>query len=366
MEQLKHILTVHARRYPEMRPQDAVKLLYQRRFGPGHLVQDPSAALQRLRDEWALTPADPTAPLLENIGNGLVRVMLPAWSEEEYPAEALNDDFVRSARIHTGSLDDFSNDITFLRELTVQGILPFSVGELDSYLKQYTAAGRGVVSHSEEYRQAYCPAYRVVHKDCISISPAAVISKEIARRKSQNRPLLVAIDGRCASGKTTLAAQLQSLCSCAVVHMDDFFLRPEQRSQKRYDTPGENVDHERFLQEVLLPLYHGSTAQYRPFDCAAQRLSDPVQVQPLPVVVVEGSYSCHRDLFPYYDLTVFLSVPPEVQMERIVKREGTEYAKVFREQWIPLEEAYFAHRDLDLICDFSFPCGSAAPPAEDS
>ena len=38
--------------------------------------------------------------------------------------------------------------------------------------------------------------------------------------------ILVAIDGRCGSGKTTLAAALQEMLQCPVVHMDDFFLRP--------------------------------------------------------------------------------------------------------------------------------------------
>ncbi len=35
--------------------------------------------------------------------------------------------------------------------------------------------------------------------------------------------VLVAIDGRCAAGKTTLAASLQAQLECNVFHMDDFF-----------------------------------------------------------------------------------------------------------------------------------------------
>lgn len=65
--------------------------------------------------------------------------------------------------------------------------------------------------------------------------------------------VLVAIDGRCGAGKTTLAARLQAELPCRVFHMDDFFLQPYQRTPERLQAPGENVDHERFLQEVLLP-----------------------------------------------------------------------------------------------------------------
>ena len=42
--------------------------------------------------------------------------------------------------------------------------------------------------------------------------------------------VIAAIDGRCGAGKSTLAAQLQAQLSCRVFHMDDFFLRPEQRT----------------------------------------------------------------------------------------------------------------------------------------
>ena len=36
--------------------------------------------------------------------------------------------------------------------------------------------------------------------------------------------------------------------------MDDFFLRPEQRTEERLKEVGGNVDRERFLEEVARPL----------------------------------------------------------------------------------------------------------------
>ena len=73
------------------------------------------------------------------------------------------------------------------------------------------------------------------------------ILQEIDALLPQHQPVLIAIDGRCASGKTTLAALLQQAIGCNVVHMDHFFLQPHQRSSQRYAQPGENIDHERFL-----------------------------------------------------------------------------------------------------------------------
>lgn len=353
MNELTRILTFHAAKYPSMLPQDAVKLLYQNEFGPGHLIADPDAALARLTEEYSLIRRDPAEALLEEIGNGLVRVMLAALDTAMFSLDELNEAFCRSAKLHTGSMDSFLQKLDLLRELTRQGIFSFSEQELDVYLKEYRSSGCPPVSHSQAYRTAYRPAYRVVSRSCLP--PAPVILHAIGQCPAPpNRPLLVAIDGRCASGKTSLTAQLQQTLGCGVVHMDDFFLRPEQRTRERYDTPGENVDHERFLEEVLLPLSRGQDAQYRPFDCSTQQLADPVCLERTPVILVEGSFSCHRSLVPYYDLTVFLSVSPEEQMKRIIAREGPAYAEVFRTKWIPLEERYFSAYELERSCTLSF------------
>ena len=81
------------------------------------------------------------------------------------------------------------------------------------------------------------------------------ITERIASAPETGKTYLVAIDGRCASGKTTLAALLQKqIQDCYVVHMDHFFLREEQRTKERLETPGGNVDHERVLADVLQPL----------------------------------------------------------------------------------------------------------------
>lgn len=163
--------------------------------------------------------------------------------------------------------------------------------------------------------------------------------------------VIVAIDGRCGSGKTTLAAKLQKHLHCSVFHMDDFFLRPEQRTEARFATPGENVDHERFLEEVLLPLQNTQAVTYRPFSCAQQQLGEPVTTEPNRLAIVEGAYACHPDLWAHYDLRVFLTIDPETQMSRIEARSGPEKAQQFRDRWIPFEEKYFKAFDVQTRCD---------------
>ncbi|MDE6594479.1 MAG: uridine kinase [Oscillospiraceae bacterium] len=168
----------------------------------------------------------------------------------------------------------------------------------------------------------------------------------------KNKPLIIGIDGRCAAGKTTLAADLKAETGCAVFHMDDFFLRPEQRTEERLQTAGENVDHERFLEEVLLPLKSGKNPiVYRHYDCQKQALCGEISMQTAAVNIVEGSYSLHPSLWEFYDLRIFLTVAPEEQMQRIIIRNGREKAEVFRERWIPLEEKYFSAFDIENRCD---------------
>ncbi len=115
------------------------------------------------------------------------------------------------------------------------------------------------------------------------------------------RPVLLAIDGRCGAGKSTLARALGEKAGAAVVHMDDFFLRPEQRTPERFAEPGGNVDRERVLEEVLAPLRENRPAVYRPYDAHKPAMLEPVHLEPSPVTIIEGSYSCHPALWNYYD-----------------------------------------------------------------
>ena len=156
--------------------------------------------------------------------------------------------------------------------------------------------------------------------------------------------LIVAIAGKCTSGKTTLAAQLSECYDCNVFHMDDFFLRPEQRTPERYAEVGGNVDYERFETEVLQPLKTGLPFSYRPFDCRALTLSAPVHVVPKKLNIVEGSYSHHPYFGDPYDLKIRLSVTPELQRQRILQRPAHLHKRFF-EEWIPMENCYFEALD---------------------
>ena len=170
----------------------------------------------------------------------------------------------------------------------------------------------------------------------------SLLKKHIDGRLASGKQVVVAIDGSCTSGKTTLAAALEKEYDCNIFHMDDFFLRPEQRTPERFAQPGGNVDYERFREEVLEPLKTEMPFRYRPFDCSTFTLSEPVQVMPKQLNIVEGTYSHHPHFGDAYDLRIVLTVAPEIQRERIFRRPAFLHKRFF-EEWIPMEEMYFEH-----------------------
>ena len=168
-----------------------------------------------------------------------------------------------------------------------------------------------------------------------------MIREHAEKRLDNTFPFVIAIDGRAAAGKTTLASALQQKLQASVIHMDDFFLPMELRTRERFLEPGGNVHYERFREEVLPYLGKKEIFSYRVFDCACMDVHGEAQVAAGAFRIVEGSYSQHPLFGKYADLTIFCDVDSGEQMARIEKRNGTQMAEVFRTRWIPLEEAYF-------------------------
>ena len=172
-----------------------------------------------------------------------------------------------------------------------------------------------------------------------SIPDLSALLEELRTLPGEER--IIAIDGRCAAGKTTLAAELVEQLGGDVIHMDDFFLPPRLRTPERRSEPGGNVHYERFREEVLPKLGCGEAFSYQKFDCSRMALGEKILVKNDGFLFVEGAYSCHPVLGEYMHRKIFLDITPGKQAERIRKRNGEERLQDFQQLWIPLEEAYF-------------------------
>lgn len=169
---------------------------------------------------------------------------------------------------------------------------------------------------------------------------------------NENKGCIVAIDGRCGSGKTTLANKLAEHYDANLFQMDDFYLPFDMQTDQRLALPGGHMDHERFFIEVIDPLLAQMTIIYRAFDCQKQAYNQGKQIPPKRINIIEGSYAMHPDLSSVYDLKVFMSVNPDEQMKRIQQRSGDVKALRFKNLWIPMEEKYFEAFDIEAQCDF--------------
>ena len=166
------------------------------------------------------------------------------------------------------------------------------------------------------------------------------IMEKIVKLAKEHKRVVVAIDGRCASGKTTLAGRISRHTGASVVHIDDFFLPREARGDMTA-SHGANIDKDRLLSEVLIPLSRGEPVSYRAYSCRDGSYSD-VKLENTRITVIEGSYSMLPEFRKYYDLTIFIYISEDKQQKRLLAREGEERMSNFINLWIPAEERYLS------------------------
>ncbi len=340
------IAKAHWERYPAMEPQDFAKLAYQSEFGPAHLVQSPDKVLLSLMEERKAAGAEPIPP--EPIGNGLCRFHITQALSMLWELPLIGRMFTWTMARTEGTEAGLSEKLESLAALPVPGM-----GE---YLEGWRREGCPPVRHSEAFRNAYHPHYRVVRLDFARYLPSLVPLEKVAREKARRgRPALIGIDGRCGSGKTGFAALAAAalICSSDVVHMDDFYLPWADRAPNWQEIPAGNMHLERVRWEILTPDEKGEPTYYWPYDCAGDRLLDLVTLWE-PLRIVEGTYSLHPSLRKYYDFKVFLTCDKEEQTRRLRAREG-DYYPTFDRVWRTLEEKYFAacgtEKAADLVVD---------------
>ena len=339
------LLKEHFQRYPLLQPQDVLKFLHQSTFGCGHLIASPTAAAAYIHQEMAQC-ADSSATI-EDLDGDFCRVHLSYTKKLGISADTLAKLLAHSAQEPCGDEEILEMQLTIALSMAKNGELPFPYEELQQEIAAWRSADFPARHHSEVFRNTYAPAYRVIKKAYAQWLP---LLTKIEAESSKKSPALVAIEGGSASGKTTLSQLLREVYDCNVFHMDDFFLRPEQRTEERFAQAGGNIDHERFLAEVLLPLSQGKTVQYRAFDCATLTLRPAVEIAPKKLNIIEGAYSMHPQLAQYYDFSVFLSISPQLQRKRIEKRNSPDMAQRFFDTWIPLERTYFEATNAAARC----------------
>ena len=153
-------------------------------------------------------------------------------------------------------------------------------------------------------------------------------------RPSGRRPTVVAVDGRSAGGKTTLATRLAAaLPDAALVHTDDvawwhgFF------------------DWADLLRTgILEPLHRGEAVAFTPPAWTARGRPGAIAVPPSArLVVVEGVGAGRRELADLVDVTIWVQADEEVRASREAARVAAgEVTAAFVEEWQREERPFLA------------------------
>ena len=373
---LLQLLQTQFAKYPAMQLTDCIKLLYQRILGSEHMFMEPDRCYQLLSEEKKNIGTDPAFPPYEELGGNCCRFHLLPLSSDF--SQSMDD----SLQLHTlcslflKSMPALSNHaeekkalldqaLTWLLSWIQDGILPFDPEESKQFLMLYRKKGCPAIHHSQSFRNAYHPAYRLLRTDyAFYFSLFARINQLFTRKKH----VVLAIDGKCGAGKSTLASLLATVYSCNVIHMDDFYLPADLRTKERLTEAGGNIHYERFSAQVLpslLTLQQDSPlikdASYQVFDCHRMDYQDfRPAITDLPLTIVEGSYCLRPEFREAYDLKVFLTVSETEQKERLLARNGKEAYQSFESRWIPMELQYFETFQIAGNCDLTFHTDSFA------
>jgi uridine kinase len=181
---------------------------------------------------------------------------------------------------------------------------------------------------------------------------------EAVGRLQVDEPILIAIDGHSAAGKSTLAAEVARPLEAAVIDGDEFYAGG---TAEQWDamTPAEKAAHcvdWRKQRPVLEALARGEEARWHAYDWETgdgRLLEQPTICPKAPVVILEGVYSARPELADLFRLRVLYDAPPGLRHLRWVNREGQGYYDNWARRWSEAEDWYFGHvmtRDrFDLV-----------------
>jgi hypothetical protein len=167
-EAIEALLMEHFGRRPLMRATDVYKLLYQGVFGVGHILS--KGARKRLEEEAESLSIDdhPAEPLIEKVSvdGSVVRVNLRPYLRRGFPLDRLYEAMEETSK-DRGSPEKFLFAWSVFHELASSGAIEVDGEELDSLQMELQEEGPRPHHHSEPYRDAYYPAYRVVKRGAL-------------------------------------------------------------------------------------------------------------------------------------------------------------------------------------------------------
>jgi cytidylate kinase len=150
-----------------------------------------------------------------------------------------------------------------------------------------------------------------------------------------DRRLVVLVDGRSGTGKTTLGNAIADRLRAQIVHLDDVY-------------PGWDGLHaaaEAVVTDVL-----GTPSGYRRWDWATSVPTDWVTLDPDAPIVIEGCGALSRAAAQLASLRVWLEADDDTRWRRAVGRDGEVFAREW-DRWAAQETAFIAAERPATLAD---------------
>lgn len=188
---------------------DLLKYVFQSSFGCEHMISSDTDVISYIRREYESVKAD-GEPRTDELDGAYARVHL-SWLNGGLRPETLGWLFLHSAKKEKNGREVLTEKLNVAGEMIREGALPLDAEAFFREVIAWRDAGYPAVRHSEIFRAAYRPAYRVIAIEYVRLLP---LLSEIDRALDLGRSVFVT---GCAA---TLAQTLSSLYSdCSAVRI---------------------------------------------------------------------------------------------------------------------------------------------------
>lgn len=166
-----------------------------------------------------------------------------------------------------------------------------------------------------------------------------LVARAVAATRASPAPadarLVVLIDGRSGTGKTTLGNAVASRLGAQIVHLDDLY-------------PG--WDGLRAASMAVVTDVLGGPSGYRRWDWTDSKPDGWTAVDPRLPVVVEGCGALSRRSAPLASLRVWLEADDAIRWARAIGRDGEVFAREW-ERWAAQEAGFIAAERPAALAD---------------